>query len=411
MVRINPLCPLSVYNAAALCFYKIGNPDHAKMIYQKVLDKDPKNENALCGMAMIESSGGDEYFKHITDVFKLNPNNPNILLVMGETYFHKDELERAENLAKRGLQIVEGITKKDDSKKDMKVLHSNLLVLLGKIMHVKEDYNKAFKYYEEAVNNCDDNPIAIHYLGTMNLYLRNYNEAEKNFERALKLTKVDKANLSERSALNVETMRILAQTKVRMFKREEAIKLLDTILENNREDIEAYLEAAHLTEQYDYDKAIHYYTKALEFLEKKTMKIRDQKKENELTEDDYVNPIYYNNLAVLYMKQEKRDEAGKTLQKARDNLKTIRKMQPQSVRLKSISLTLYFNEACQFEAIGNLGEATNIYKYIIKEEPYYVDAYLRLAILAKQRGGTSKAIEYAEKAVRSQLDRKPVIPY
>jgi tetratricopeptide (TPR) repeat protein len=245
----------------------------------------------------------------------------------------------------------------------------------------------------------------------MYLHLRKYEEAEKHFYQTLKLTKVDKESSSERNTLNIETMRLLAQTKARMFKREEAIELLDTILENDRGDIESYLQAAHLTEQFDYDKAIEYYTKALDFLEVKMKKVQEGKPEAELTEDDFVNPIYYNNVAVLYMKKEQREEANKMVTKARETLKKLRKNNPQSIRLKSISITLYFNEACQFEATGGIGEATNIYKYIIQEVPYYVDAYLRLAVLAKQRGGLAKAIEYAEKAARYQLDKKPVIPY
>lgn len=411
VIQINPLCPLPIYNASALCLYKIGNSTQAKLIFEKVLQKDPDNESALCGLAMVDNGSDSSYFENLTRVFQKNQNNPNILLALGETYLQKDELERAENLAKRGLQIVESMTKKDETRKDMRLLHSNLLVLLGKILHSKEDFNKAFKYYDDAVNICDTNPVALHYLGTMNLHLRNYVEAEKNFEKVLKLTKVDKDSMSERNAINADTMKILAQTKARMFKREEAIELLDTILENNRSDIDAYLEAAHLTEQHDYDKAINYYTKALKFLEKKKDDVRAQKQEKDLAEDDFVNPIYYNNLAVLYMKKEKKDEAYEMIGKARETLKTIRKILPQSTRLKAISMTLYFNEACHFESIGAIGDATNIYKYIIKEEPYYVDAYLRLAILAKNRGGLSKAVEYAEKAARYQVDQKPVIPY
>jgi tetratricopeptide (TPR) repeat protein len=153
--------------------------------------------------------------------------------------------------------------------------------------------------------------------------------------------------------------------------------------------------------------------KAIELLESETQIIREGK--SEYLEEDYVNPIYYINLAVLYMKIEGKDEANEYLAKAHEALQNVQKLSPESMRLKAISVTLNFNEACQFEALGNIGEATNIYKHIIniqkREEPHYVDAYLRLAILAKQRGGIAKAIEYTEKAIRYQIDKKPVVPH
>lgn len=409
IIAQNPLCPLSVYTASALCLYKLGHIQLANTVFTKILEKSPDNTHALLGLIMTDPNTSEDTIKNLCRAYQGQPNNPNILWRLGEVYLLKGEFERAENLAKRGLKVLEGATKKADT--DLKLLQSNLLVLVGKVRHLRQDYNGAFKQYEDAVTACDTNAIAIHYLGTMYLHLRNYIEAERLFEQVLGLTKLDKEALSEHSAVNVETMRILAQTKARMFKRDEAIKLLDTILENDRTDVESYLEAAHLTEQYDYDKAINYYTKAIVILEKSTEEARSKKEEQKYTEEDFINPIYYNNLAVLYMKREKRDDANKMITKAKETLKAIRKFMPQSVRLKSVSITLYFNEACQYEAMGAIGEATNIYKYIIKEEPYYVDAYLRLAILAKKRGGFAKAEEYAQKAARSQLDKKPVIPY
>lgn len=206
-------------------------------------------------------------------------------------------------------------------------------------------------------------------------------------------------------------MKILAETKTRMYKREEAIKLLDTILENDRTDIDSHLKLAYLTEQYEYDKAINSYTKALEFLEKEKTEVRSKKEEKDFTEDDFVNPIYYNNIAVLYMKKDMRAEAKQMIDKAKECLRAVKKISPQALKHKCVSVTLKFNEACHFESLGEIAEATNIYKYIIKEVPYYVDAYLRLAILANKRGSLPKAIEYGEKAVRYQLDRKPIVPY
>ena len=49
-----------------------------------------------------------------------------------------------------------------------------------------------------------------------------------------------------------------------------------------------------------------------------------------------------------------------------------------------------------FEKFDKYGEANELYKKIIQEEPCYVDAYLRLSYLAKKRGNNKRAFEYLE---------------
>lgn len=360
---------------------------------------------------MTDQDNEEEYFSNLEKSFEANKNSPGVLLSLGEVYLRKGDLERSENLANRALEIVDNLNYKGDTKKELKSLKSNLLVLLGKIVHSRKDYKKAFKYYEDAVNHQENNSIALHYYGTMHLHLRNYKDAEKSFEKVLKLTEVDSDKQTEFKPLNIETMKILAQTKVRMMKRDEAIALLDTILKNDRNDIEAYLLAAYLNEQKNFPKALDCYIRAIKILEADFENLKKTKEEKDLTEEDYVNPIFYNNLAVLHMKLNEGSKAKTVLIKARDVLKKLRANDKEDIKYKSIALVLSFNEACYYESTGKIGTATNIYKKIIEDEPSYVDAYLRLAILAKQRGDKSKAIKYGELAVNKQSDKKPVVPY
>lgn len=376
-----------------------------------MLEKDPNNEGAILGLSMIESNEDSAAYEHLITAFKINSNNPNTLLMLGEVYLQRRDFHRAENCASRGLRIIDGISKAEENHIDLKFLHSNLLVLAGKILHANDDFNRAFKYYEDASKICENNSVALHYLAVVYLHLRNYKEAEKLFEKVLALTKAEQISNNEKRIPNVETMKILAITKARMYKRHEALKLLDIVLENDRTDYDSYLEAAHLIEEYDHEKGIEHYTSAIELIEKHLNEANKDKTEAEMIETDYISPIYYNNLAVLYLKTDNIEKGEEYLEKAKSILNNIRKSNPNSLRLKAMSLSFNFNEACKFESQGKIGEATMIYKYIIKEEPYYVDAYLRLALLAKQRGSFGKAIEYAEKAAKYQIDKKPIIPF
>jgi len=47
-----------------------------------------------------------------------------------------------------------------------------------------------------------------------------------------------------------------------------------------------------------------------------------------------------------------------------------------------------------------MGEAIELYKQIANENPYYVDAQLKLAYLAFKRGSVIKALETLEKALK-----------
>lgn len=61
-------------------------------------------------------------------------------------------------------------------------------------------------------------------------------------------------------------------------------------------------------------------------------------------------------------------------------------------------MTLRFNQAWCFEQKEKTEVASDLYNAIIKEEPTYTDAYLRLSDMAKRRGEFQQALEYADQA-------------
>lgn len=67
-------------------------------------------------------------------------------------------------------------------------------------------------------------------------------------------------------------------------------------------------------------------------------------------------------------------------------------------RLKALRISIRFNLACCYQKSSNIGEATEIFKSIISEEPTYADAYMRLSYLAKSRGDMKKAIDLLDQA-------------
>ena len=71
-------------------------------------------------------------------------------------------------------------------------------------------------------------------------------------------------------------------------------------------------------------------------------------------------------------------------------------------KMKSIRLSTLFNMAYWHESSHQYDQANNLYKEIINEHPDYIDAYLRLAYLAKKRGDTHRAIHWIDEASKSK---------
>ena len=68
----------------------------------------------------------------------------------------------------------------------------------------------------------------------------------------------------------------------------------------------------------------------------------------------------------------------------------------QDKRVRALQITIRFNMACCHEKACRIGEASEMLKSIIKDEPSYTDAYMRIAYLAKRRGDMKRALEYIE---------------
>ena len=76
------------------------------------------------------------------------------------------------------------------------------------------------------------------------------------------------------------------------------------------------------------------------------------------------------------------------------------------LRLQAMRFTIRFNLACCHDDANRIGEATELFKQLIKEEPSYTDAYMRLAYLARKRGDMKRAVEYIEQA-KSKHNKDP----
>lgn len=78
------------------------------------------------------------------------------------------------------------------------------------------------------------------------------------------------------------------------------------------------------------------------------------------------------------------------MDKAFNNLKFIK----DKVIHEAIRIVFSFNIGYISEMEGDLGKASHMYKDVITKQPYYVDAYLWLAIIAMKNNDQIRALKY-----------------
>jgi len=185
--------------------------------------------------------------------------------------------------------------------------------------------------------------------------------------------------------------------KAKLGKRDQALELFKKVIELNPKDYEANLEIGQLFEQSDSRHALIYYENGVDLL-KAELEKRKAEHGPAGDETDFIKPELMLNIGVFRLEIGKDEEAKEAFLEAKQTIDAILKMKEGNPHYQAMRLTCKFNLAYWFEEHNQLGEATEKYKQIIKEEPHYVDAYLRLGLLAKKRGNMKRAEEYFEMA-------------
>ena len=222
----------------------------------------------------------------------------------------------------------------------------------------------------------------------------------------------------------------MAQIKARQSRvaanQNEALKLFRHVIELNPQDYDACFEIAALFEQTEPKRALVYYEQGVnimrEFLAEKKAAEEGVKSDQPShitapfkfmqkwpssfeTSDAHqdlcqsmIPPELLNNLGVLMMQENRDAEAMKNFDEALTNCEKLlsESQDTEDRRLQAMRISVRFNTACCHDKASRVGEASEIYKSIIREEPSYTDAYMRLAYLAQRRGDMKRALDYIE---------------
>lgn len=167
-------------------------------------------------------------------------------------------------------------------------------------------------------------------------------------------------------------------------KRDMAKTHLKKVTEQFPDDVEAWIELAQILEQNDLQASLNAYGTATNILKEKV------KAE--------IPPEILNNVAALHYRLGNLKAAKEKLEAALARAKTEAQHDPQYY--DSISVTMTYNLARLNEAMCSFDTADQLYKDILKAHPNYIDCYLRLGCMARDKGLIFVASDFFKDALK-----------
>lgn len=370
-LRTNPQCPADVRLGMGHCFLKLGSVDKARISFERALELDTQCVGALVGLAVLELNN-----KHpesirsgvqmLSRAYTIDPTNAMVLNHLANHFFFKKDYVKVQQLATYALYNTENDAMRAES-----------CYQLARAFHVQGDYEKAFQYYYQATQFAPASFVLPNYgLGQMYIYRGDSENAAQCFEKVLKL-----------QPGNYETMKILGSlyaTSSSESKREIAKEHLKKVTEQFPDDIEAWIELAQILEGSDMQASLTAYNRAISIL-----------RDNVQAE---IPPELLNNVASLQFRLGHVDEALKNYEMAVQRYQVEAEHDPQYYN--SISITITYNLARLYESRWLNDRAEKLYKDILKEHPNYVDCYLRLGCMARDRGQIYEASDWFKEALQ-----------
>jgi len=370
-LRTNPQCPADVRLGMGHCFLKLGSVEKARLAFQRALELDANCVGALVGLAVLELNNKQpdsirSGVQMLSRAYTIDPTNPMVLNHLANHFFFKKDYVKVQQLATYALYNTENDAMRAES-----------CYQLARAFHVQGDYEKAFQYYYQATQFAPPSFVLPNYgLGQMYIYRGDTENAAQCFEKVLKL-----------QPGNYETMKILGSLYAASSsesKREIARGHLKKVTEQFPDDIEAWIELAQILEGTDLQGSLSAYNRAISILH-----------ETVLTE---IPPELLNNVGSLQFRLGQLDAAHKNYELALERCKRESEHDPQYYN--SISISVTYNLARLYEVRWLNDRAEKLYKDILKEHPNYVDCYLRLGCMARDRGQIYEASDWFKEALQ-----------
>jgi len=374
-LRTKPDCPANVRLGMGHCFLKLGNVDKARLAFERALELDPDCVGAMVGIALLQLNSQEpeairDGVQKLSRAYGIDSQNPMVLNHLANHFFFKMDYQKVQHLALHAFHNTEN-----------ELMRAESCYQLARCFHVQQDYDQAFQYYYQTTQLAASNFVLPHFgLGQMYIYRGDTENAAQCFEKVLKA-----------QPGNYETMKILGSLYANSEneeKRKIAISHLKKVTEQFPEDVEAWIEYAQILEQTDITESFKSYSTATNILKEK------------IGAD--VPPEILNNVGSLYYRVGKNMESLKCFEEAleRANLES----EEDERYYKLIAITIRYNLARVNETLCHHDIAEKTYKQILLDHPNYIDCYLRLGCMARDKGQIYEASDKFKDALQISND-------
>lgn len=394
-----PDCPGAVRLGIGHCHYKLGHVGKACLAFQRVLQLDPENVEALVSLAILdlqtnEAAAIRKGMEKMQRAFEIYPYCAMALNYLANHFFFTGQHFLVEQLTETALAVTNhGPTK------------SHSYYNLARSYHSKGDYETASRYYWASVkeiNKPSEFVFPYYGLGQVQLKLGEIKNALSNFEKVLEVYPD-----------NCETLKVLGHIYVQLGQTEKAQEFLRKAAKIDPRDAQAFLDLGELLISTDTGAALDAFKTARSLLKKGGEEV----------------PIeVLNNIAVIHFEREELELALQNFKEALGDgiwltflegkantyevdatssllqykdMQIFRRLEEEghSVELSWNKVTTLFNLARLLEQLHNTETASTLYRLILFKYPDYVDAYLRLAAIAKARNNLPLSIELVNEAL------------
>ncbi|XP_050382212.1 protein CTR9 homolog [Argentina anserina] len=399
-LQVNPNCPAAVRIGIGLCRYKMGQFEKAWQAFHRVLEANPENVEALVALAILDlhtnaAAGIRKGMEKMQRAFELYPYCAMALNYLANHFFYTGQHFLVEQLTETALAVTNhGPTK------------SHSYYNLARSYHSKGDYDKAGVYYMASVKEISKPQEFIfpyYGLGQVQLKMGDLKSSLSNFEKVLEIYPD-----------NCETLKVLGHIYIQLGQTGKALEFMRKATKIDPNDAQAFLDLGELLISSDAGAAQDCLKTARNLLKKEGQEV----------------PIdVLNNLGVLHFEKGDFELAQQTFREALGDgiwvafidgkekapsidadasifqykdMHIFHQLEKEGhlVELPWNKVTALFNLARLLEQLHNTETAVIFYRLILFKYPDYVDAYLRLAALAKARNSFQVSIELVNDALK-----------
>ncbi|KAJ7515098.1 hypothetical protein O6H91_23G071200 [Diphasiastrum complanatum] len=397
VLQLHPGCPASVRLGIGLCRYRLGQPKKAREAFNRTLQLDPENVEALVALGIMDLNTNEiedvhEGMTKMQAAFEIHPFCAMALNHLANHYFFTGDHYIVEQLMDMAFVAT-----------DHPRMKAHSFFNLARSHHSKGDYERASVYYRASVNELKDphDFILPYYgLGQVQLKLGDLKTALSNFEKVLEV-----------HPENCESLKAVGYIFLQQGRLEKALQTFKKATRINPRDVDAWIEMGELLLSSDLVAALDAFNTAHSLLKKGR---------------DPMPTGLLNNIGVLHFERGEFELAQRAFCEAlgdgfwrnvttgllpgdvplpavygdRDEFFYQLENEGVSLEVPAGKITVIFNLARLFEQQHQSDKAVILYQLILFKHPKYVDAHIRLAAMAQARNNISLSMELVNRALK-----------